>query len=70
MGYSIVTETHRLTRWVDRADPAREIAVELYDHVKDPDETRNVAVDPARSDLKSELMRRLAADWRAVPRPD
>lgn len=70
MGYSIVTETHRLTRWVDRADPSREIAVELYDHVGDPAETRNVAADPARSNLRSELMRRLAAGWRAVPRPD
>ena len=60
MGYSIVTETHRLTRWVDRASPDQEIAVELYDHRADPHETRNVASDPAHAKERSELLTRLA----------
>jgi iduronate 2-sulfatase len=61
MGYSVATETHRLTRWVDREEPAREIAIELYDHQKDPDETRNVAMDPAYAKHRTELLALLAA---------
>jgi iduronate 2-sulfatase len=60
MGYSVVTETHRLTRWVDRRDPAHEIALELYDHEKDPGEARNVAADPAYAKVRTELIALLA----------
>jgi hypothetical protein len=69
MGYSIVTPTHRLTRWMDRADGTTEVAVELYDRRNDPDETRNLAADPASQDIRRQLLRQLAAGWRALPNP-
>lgn len=64
MGYSIVTETHRLTRWVDRAEPTREVAVELYDLQRDPGETINVAANPAHAKTRQELLDQLAARGR------
>lgn len=41
-GNSVRTRTHRLTRYFRDADPA----YELYDLAQDPNETRNLAVDP------------------------
>jgi iduronate 2-sulfatase len=61
MGYSVVTETHRLTRWVDRQEPAHEIAIELYDHQNDPHETRNVALNSGYAKVRAELLALLAA---------
>jgi iduronate 2-sulfatase len=69
MGYNIVTATHRLTRWVEREDPTREVAVELYDLRRDPTETENVATDPSYADVKRQLLARLAAGWRAEKPP-
>lgn len=71
MGYSIVTETHRLTRWVDRAEPGREIALELYDLKRDPGETRNVAADPVYFGIREKLIADLASGWRnqTTPQP-
>jgi iduronate 2-sulfatase len=39
-GTSIRTETYRFTRWPRKG---RDDLIELYDHTKDPNETRNIA---------------------------
>jgi iduronate 2-sulfatase len=46
MGYSIRTERFRYTEWRDWKS-GETVARELYDHRRDPDETRNLANDPA-----------------------
>jgi iduronate 2-sulfatase len=58
MGYTLRTDRYRLVAWLDyrnvRADP---LYLELYDHVKDPMESRNVAEDfPKKAD---ELLKKL-----------
>jgi len=66
MGYSMRTDRYRLTLWVDREDPDKVEAVELYDHERDPGENVNVAGDPANARLVEELTARLRAGWRAA----
>ena len=58
MGYTLRTDRYRLVAWLDyrdvRADP---LYMELYDHIKDPMESRNVAEDfPEKAD---ELLKKL-----------
>ena len=43
MGYSLRTDRYRLTSWQRNSSSAQEVAVELYDHQKDPGEKKNVA---------------------------
>ena len=43
MGYSLRTPRFRFTSWQRNSDPTQEVAVELYDHYKDPGEKKNVA---------------------------
>ena len=43
MGYSMRTDRYRFTRWLDRYDHSKVIAVELYDHQNDPQENENIA---------------------------
>lgn len=75
MGYSIRTDRYRYTEWIRRVkqrngDSIRGShlrivhAVELYDHSVDPDETLNVADDPAYGRDQVQLGRALAAGWR------
>lgn len=46
MGYSIRTERYRLVAWLDyREVKAGPLFLELYDHLHDPNETNNVALD-------------------------
>ncbi len=59
MGYSMRTDRYRLTRWVERDDPEKAVAVELYDHRNDPGENVNVAADPANAALVEQLTARL-----------
>jgi len=61
MGYSMRTNQYRFTQWVNRGDPDKVAAVELYDHQKDPQENTNVANDPANE----AIVRKLTAQWRA-----
>jgi iduronate 2-sulfatase len=46
MGYSMRTDRHRFTRWVDRENHSKLDAVELYDHQTDPGENINIANEP------------------------
>lgn len=58
MGYSIRTDRHRYTAWLDRRSLTSEpIAEELYDHDTDPRETANVA--KAHPQLTQQLLTQL-----------
>ncbi|MDP3070369.1 MAG: sulfatase [Opitutaceae bacterium] len=55
-GYSVRTDRHRCTVWIDRRAPDREpLAVELYDHRTDPGETRNIAAQPEQREVVAGL---------------
>ena len=54
-GYSLRTERHRITEWEEKEGTS----IELYDHASDPAEMKNLAGDPALSDLESRLLGRL-----------
>lgn len=45
MGYALRTDRYRYVEWVDRDDPTRIVARELYDHQNDPSESVNLAGD-------------------------
>ena len=66
MGYSMRTDRHRLTRWVERKDPTQVAAVELYDLQADPQENRNIADDPANAELVVRLTKQWQAGWQGV----
>ncbi len=59
MGYSMRTDRYRLTTWVNRDDPKKVAAVELYDHEKDPGETVNVAKKPEYAETVAKLRAQL-----------
>ena len=62
-GYSIRTDRYRCTLWVDRRAPDDEpLAVELYDHVTDPRETRNIAAQPEQVIVVAKLTKQLRRD--------
>jgi iduronate 2-sulfatase len=57
MGYSMRTDRHRFTVWIDvREANSYPIAVELYDHEKDPNENINVAGNQENVQLIRKLM--------------
>lgn len=60
VGWSVRTADYRLTSWRDPRAPSSEVAVELYDHARDPGETRNVAADPEHGDALARLRPLLA----------
>ena len=61
-GYSMRTDRYRFTVWVDRRKPEREpLAVEVYDHQRDPQERTNLAAQPANRALVAELHARWLA---------
>ena len=44
MGYTIRTERYRLVAWLDYRDTEKEpVFLELFDHLNDPNETKNIA---------------------------
>src|SRR5512136_496443 len=65
MGRSMRTDRYRLIEWRDRIDGPL-VAVELYDHEKDPDEDVSIAGDPANKELVAALSSQLAAGWKAA----
>lgn len=62
VGYSMRTDRYRFTEWMN-AKGERE-SVELYDHERDPNETRNTAGQ--HSDLVADLARMRKAGWTAA----
>jgi iduronate 2-sulfatase len=65
MGYSIRTENHRYTEWVnwETNEPA---AIELYDHTIDPNENINIAGIEENKSIIKELSEKLELGWRAA----
>ncbi|WP_406698719.1 sulfatase [Singulisphaera sp. Ch08] len=66
MGYSMRTDRYRFTRWVERDDPTKVTAVELYDHETDPQENQNIADDPANTALVAKLTKQWQAGWQGT----
>jgi arylsulfatase A-like enzyme len=66
MGYSMRTDRYRLTVWQDRKDPAEVVALELYDHERDPDENTNLAADSAHQELVASLLRQYRKGWQGA----
>lgn len=70
MGYTMRTDRYRYTRWVERKQPEKIVAVELYDHETDPGETTNIAGVDAQAEVLAALAQQFDAGWQAVnPRP-
>lgn len=59
MGYSLRTDHYRLTEWRD-FKTGELVASELYRHLDDPKETRNIADDPAVASIRKALSRTLS----------
>ncbi|MFN7930060.1 MAG: sulfatase [Blastocatellia bacterium] len=66
MGYSMRTDRYRFTRWVERNDHTKVVAVELYDHQTDPQENTNIANDPKNAALVSQLTAQWEKGWRGA----
>lgn len=63
MGYTMRTERYRYTEWRIPGEP---LAVELYDHEKDPHEMVNVAARAENAGAVKELRAALQAGWRGA----
>ena len=62
MGYAMRTDRYRFVVWKDYKTPDRKpIFYELFDHNRDPDETRNIAGE--NRELVERLMRQFDAGW-------
>ncbi|ELT91756.1 hypothetical protein CAPTEDRAFT_228962 [Capitella teleta] len=74
MGYTVRTDKYRYTEWREydglMFTPIGDASgdVELYDHVKDPDENVNVADKAGYTEIQKDMKRILRAGWRkALP---
>ncbi len=65
MGYSIRTENHRYTEWVNW-ETNELAAIELYDHTTDPNENINIAGIEENKSITKELSKKLKLGWRAA----
>lgn len=59
MGYALRTDRYRFVAWKEKKS-GRVVERELYDHETDPDETRNLAGDPAQAGRVRQLEQQLA----------
>jgi len=66
MGYSMRTDRYRFTRWVHRQNHEKVHAIELYDHLTDPQENVNIADDAQRAGLVAELTKQWRAGWQGA----
>jgi arylsulfatase A-like enzyme len=66
MGYSMRTEQHRLTVWVDRDAPEQIKSIEFYDHAKDPQENDNLAGQPELRELQEKLLAAWRRGWKGA----
>jgi len=58
LGYSVVTETHRYTEWI-QVRSGECLGTELYDLREDQEETVNVTDDPEHAVTRTRLAQRL-----------
>lgn len=63
-GRSLRTPDWRYTEWRD--PKGKSLGAELYHHAQDPDETINLATDPAYAAKVTELAAQLQAGWKAA----
>ena len=62
MGYAMRTNQHRLILWKDRTQPQKEpVFIELYDHKKDPKESKNIAKE--NPELVQLLIKQFNKGW-------
>ena len=66
MGYSMRTSRYRFTSWQARNNSKDVVAVELYDHIKDPDENINLATHPINQDLVKRLTQQYEKGWQGA----
>ena len=66
MGYSMRTDRYRFTAWVERNNPSKIEALELYDHTTDPQENQNLANQSEHKALVADLTRQWRAGWQAA----
>lgn len=70
MGYSIRTDRYRYTEWIkfNNSDCTpiwtHRVAAELYDHLLDPEENRNMYYTPDLNFIKKKLSKQLRLGWR------
>jgi iduronate 2-sulfatase len=69
MGYSMRTDRYRFTVWVGRNDHTQVDAIELYDHLTDPQENTNLGKDPANAELVKQLMAQWKQGWQGAKPP-
>jgi iduronate 2-sulfatase len=63
MGYAMRTDKYRIIIWKDYKNPEKEpLFIELFDHVKDPTETKNVAAD--NPEVVKELVAQFNKGWK------
>ena len=65
MGYAMRTDRYRYVEWQDRRT-GKVVAVELYDHEKDPGENVNVAERAEQKELVAKLSQQM---WETLPQP-
>jgi iduronate 2-sulfatase len=65
MGRAVRTARYRLVEWKKIGEPADTAALELYDYVADPDETKNLAAD--KPEVVAQLRALLARQPEAKP---
>lgn len=65
MGYSLLTDHEHYVMWIDWETKA-EVARELYDRQRDPDENANLAGRPESASLLASLEARRRSGWRAA----
>ncbi|MBX3450855.1 MAG: sulfatase [Planctomycetaceae bacterium] len=66
MGYSLRTDKFRYTRWVERRDPSKVVAEELYDEQTDPAENENIAEKDEFAKTLATLREQMDAGWRGA----
>lgn len=65
MGYSIRTENHRYTEWINW-ETKKFAARELYDHINDPNENINIAKNKESAEITKDLSEKLKLGWQAA----
>jgi arylsulfatase A-like enzyme len=69
MGYSMRTDRYRFTRWENREDPEDVLAVEIYDHRRDPGENVNLAAQEGNEVLIDRLTEQYRHGWKGALPP-
>ena len=69
MGYTMRTDRYRFTVWVGRADHSKVDAIELYDHLNDPQENTNLATHAEQAATVEQLMGQWKKGWQGAKPP-